>query len=177
VKKSNQTFLWGFIIAVVAVVLLGFNTFKGFLIGSGPNVTTRALAMSCTTDMATRFHIHLYLAIRINGVPQEIPENIGVSLTCMHPIHTHGSIGEIHVESPEQRDFTLGDFFAVWGKTFSKDQILDSFLVRLSSNADATHEIIMTIDGAPNQDFERLILRDKQQIVIEYRKVAGTVSR
>lgn len=40
-----------------------------------------------------------------------------------NPIHTHDDTGIIHIESPVKRDFTLADFFAVWNKPFSKDQI------------------------------------------------------
>ena len=149
---------------VVAFVLLGFKDIKQFFgFGSGASLrSTREIAMSCTLDMYTQFHIHPQLKIIINGKEEIIPPNIGVSLTCMHPLHTHDAVGTIHIESPEQRDFTLGDFFAVWDKKFSKEQILDYVV-------DAQHEIVATVDGKPNQDFENLILKDKQQIVIEYR--------
>ena len=81
----------------------------------------------------------------------------------MHPLHTHDTTGTIHVESPEERDLTLGDFFAVWdNKPFSKDETL-------GNRADATHEIVMTVDGTKSDEYEKLVLRDKQEIVIEYR--------
>ncbi len=117
--------------------------------------------MLCTTDMATQFHIHPYLKIFINGQPQEIPADIGITNGCMHPLHTHDISGKIHVESPEKRDFTLSDFFAVWYKTFTKDQILDS-------NVDATHAIRETINGNQTQDYENTVLRDGDQIIIYY---------
>ncbi len=162
-KKSKKTFVIGTLIVIAAVVLLGYRTFLGIISGSGSG-TTREIAMSCTLDMYTQFHIHPHLRIMINGAEQTIPANTGISLSCMHPLHTHDTSGTIHVESPEQRDFTLGDFFAVWGKTFSKDQILDSVI-------DASHEIVMTVGGAPSDAYENLVFKDKQEIVIEYREM------
>lgn len=123
--------------------------------------TNREIALLCTTDMATVFHIHPVLSIVINGQNQTIPANIGILPTCMHSIHTHDATGTLHVESPEQRDFTLSDFFAVWDKTFSKDQILDA-------KTDATHEITVTVNGARVDTYENTVLRDKDQIVISY---------
>src|SRR5581483_12030445 len=36
-------------------------------------------------------------------------------------LHTHEPDGIIHVESPVNRKFTLGEFFDVWGLRFTKD--------------------------------------------------------
>lgn len=115
--------------------------------------TNRQVALSCTTDMATQFHIHPHLEIIINGTQQEIPANIGISFSCMHPLHTHDTTGTLHVESPTKRDFTLGDFFAVWKKPFNRDQI--------------TQE---TVNGKETEDFENIVLHDRDQIVITYGK-------
>ncbi len=144
----------------LTVVVIGLIVFLGARY-SGPSKTNREVALSCTTDMATRFHIHPSLEIRINGEKQVIPTNIGVDANCMNALHTHGTSGEIHVESPQKRDFTLSDFFAVWGKTYSKDQILDS-------KADEKYIIRETVNGQEVGDYENTILHDKDKIVIFY---------
>ena len=123
--------------------------------------TNRDVALLCTTDMATQFHVHPTLKIVINGIEQTIPANIGIQPTCMNSLHTHDTSGTIHVEAPEQRDFTLADFFAVWKEPFSKDQILDS-------KVDAQHLIRETVNGVEVQDRENTILHDKDQIAIYY---------
>ncbi len=79
----------------------------------------------------------------------------------MHPIHTHDASGKIHIESPEPRDFTLGDFFAVWGKTFSQSQILDSV-------ADASHTIDVTVSGSKVDTYQNTVMHDNDQIVVSY---------
>lgn len=111
--------------------------------------------------MFTTFHIHPHLQIIINGQQQDIPANIGITLACMHPIHTHDASGTLHVESPEPKDFTLADFFAVWGKTFTQNQIFDSAI-------DSSHIIKVTVNGSPVDTYENTVLRDKDQIVVSY---------
>lgn len=123
--------------------------------------TNREIVQMCTTEMATKFHIHPHLEIIINGQKQEISANIGVKPWCMNAIHTHDSTGRIHVESPVQRDFTLDDFFYVWGKSFNKDQILDY-------KADDSHKIRQTINGSESQDYENTVLKDEEKIMIYY---------
>ncbi|MCX6787993.1 MAG: hypothetical protein NT108_02400 [Candidatus Kaiserbacteria bacterium] len=123
--------------------------------------TNREIALACTSDMATQFHIHPHLEILINGEQQSIPANIGVKPACMNALHTHDASGTLHVESPEKRDFTLGDFFAVWGQTFSKDQVLQSMIGE-------THHIRVTVNGVEVDTYENTILHDKDRIVISY---------
>jgi hypothetical protein len=123
--------------------------------------SNREVALACTTDMATRFHIHSYLEIVINGEKQIISTGIGVSPTCMNALHTHDTSGQIHIESPQKRDFTLADFFAVWNKTYNKDQLLDN-------KADGQYIIRETVNGQEVQDYENTVLRDDDKIVIFY---------
>lgn len=126
--------------------------------------TTREVALACDKEMAGGFHIHPILEIVVNGEPVPVPQNIGVRETCMTVLHTHTPDGLIHVESPEKRDFTLADFFAVWERPFTKDEIL-------SYKTDATHRIVVTVDGVEVDTFENTVLRDAERIVIRYEAI------
>ena len=42
---------------------------------------------------------------------------------CFYWLHTHAADGIIHIESPVQRTFTLGDFFDEWGQPLGPDQV------------------------------------------------------
>ncbi len=128
--------------------------------------TNREVALACTTDMATQYHIHPILRIIVNGNEQLVPADIGVRSTCMNALHTHDMVGTIHVESPEQRDFTLGDFFAVWEQPFSKDKLL-------SYVADENRHIRVTVNGKEVDTYENTLLKDGDQIVISYESLAG----
>ena len=157
--KKIPTSWW--IIGIVIVI-------TGLLVWGNVNVrnerssrTNREVALLCTTDMATQFHIHPILKIIANGQEKAIPANLGIQPTCMTSLHTHDSTGVIHVESPEKRDFTLSDFFAVWKQPFNKDQIL-------SYTADVSHQIRVTVNGQTVDTYENTILRDKDQIAIKY---------
>ncbi len=123
--------------------------------------SSRDLALTCLPQEQLVMHIHPELKIMINGQQREVPSNIGVQPTCIHFLHTHDATGKIHVESPVQKDYHLSDFFAVWDQPFSADQILDS-------KVDATHRIRMTVNGQDNTEYGDLVLRDGDQIVINY---------
>lgn len=147
--------------AIICVALLLI------VLGNQPKTTERTpreVALTCTTDMATEFHIHPNLEIFINGEKQLIPVNVGITPNCMYALHTHTPDGVIHVESPEKKDFTLSDFFAVWDKPFSRTQILDHV-------ADETHRIRMTVNGEEVDTYESTLLRDLDKIVIYYEPI------
>ena len=156
-QKSFSAVWWigGFI--VVAIGLIIFLAVKY----PGPSKSNREVALACTTDKATRFHIHPNLEIVINGERRVIPTNIGINGNCMNAFHTHDTSGQIHVESPQKRDFTLSDFFAIWNESYSKDQILDF-------KVDDQHIIRETVNGQEGEDYENTVLRDKDKIVISY---------
>lgn len=124
-------------------------------------LSTRELATLCDREMAGGFHIHPTLQIIAHGENVEVPTNIGVGPTCMTVLHTHSSDGLIHVESPEQRDFTLGDFFAVWQQPFSKDEVL-------TYKTDVSSRIRVTVNGTEVGTYENTVLKEGDKIVIYY---------
>jgi hypothetical protein len=111
-------------------------------------------------------HIHPHLTILINGQEQDVPAGIGLTMVGSQPIHTHDFSGTLHVESPIDYTYTLGDFFTIWGQTVNSQQIL-------SYHADATHVLTMTVNGQPSLAFGDLVLHDGDQIVISLNTVAA----
>jgi hypothetical protein len=95
--------------------------------------------ISCDALESTVVHVHVHLAIFVDGEEQEVPFGVGigqpwqVSSTargpfvtdglCFYWIHTHTGDGVIHIESPVRRRFTLGDFFAIWQVPLSATQV------------------------------------------------------
>lgn len=80
------------------------------------------------------FHYHAHLNIIINGLSYLVPAGIGIKPPeCIYWLHTHDISGIIHIESPENKSFSLGQFFDVWGKKFNNSQIFD-FKVNESEN-------------------------------------------
>lgn len=80
--------------------------------------------ISCDAQEGSRIHIHQHLVILDRGTPVAIPADVGqpAGKRCIYWVHTHTPDGIIHIEAPQDRTFTLGDFFAVWGQPLSKTQ-------------------------------------------------------
>jgi hypothetical protein len=88
--------------------------------------------ISCKPLEQLAFHIHAHLTVFVAGAPRQIPYGIGIAPpvqaentphgpfaaggACFSWLHTHAADGIIHIESPAQRVYTLGDFFDVWGR-------------------------------------------------------------
>ena len=61
-------------------------------------------------------HIHQHLDIYVNGKHETVPAQIGIyDGQFLTELHTHDATGVMHVESPKKREFSLGEFFGVWG--------------------------------------------------------------
>ena len=121
-------------------------------------------------------HWHPKLKIIIKGEEQFIPPNIGISIgnnidnhisgMRMSPTHTHESDGTIHLENnrPWQKPetLTLGYFFKVWGRNFNSSCIFEY----CNSNYGT---LTMTVNDKPNFEFEKYMVHDKDEIIIEYK--------
>jgi hypothetical protein len=69
-------------------------------------------------------HIHQHLDIFVNGKHITVPALIGIyDGQYITELHTHDTSGVMHVESPNKRAFTLGQFFGVWGVRLDKNCI------------------------------------------------------
>ncbi len=116
------------------------------------------------TAEGTVLHIHEHIDIWIDGQQLVVPADIGIDQTngILSPLHTHDTTGVIHVESPTVRDFTLGDFFDVWGLTFNS-QCLGTYC------ANGNQQLTVYVDG--NQvkgDPRAVVLQPHQEIVVAY---------
>jgi hypothetical protein len=62
-------------------------------------------------------HHHADVQIFVHGQPEPIPVSVGIDENSGYiaSIHTHTGDGVVHVESSTRADFTLQQFFDVWG--------------------------------------------------------------
>lgn len=92
----------------------------------------------CGATEQLAYHIHAHLAVFVNGVERSLPAGIGIPGStqqqtgqgpvaaggqCIYWLHTHTADGIIHVESPTQRVYTLGNFFDEWGQPLTPTQV------------------------------------------------------
>lgn len=76
----------------------------------------------CESSEQFILHVHAHLRVFVDGSERSIPSEIGITHgKCLSWLHTHDTSGIIHVESPVQQSFTLGQFFDVWGQPLNSN--------------------------------------------------------
>jgi hypothetical protein len=112
-----------------------------FVLGTttGEAVGRTVDGIKCESTEQVLFHIHAHLAVFVNGRPGTIPQGIGIAPprseeqttegpfvlggSCFYWLHSHTADGVIHIESPLQRTFTLGNYFDVWNQPLSATRV------------------------------------------------------
>jgi hypothetical protein len=145
---------------------------------SGPN-TQPVANIKCEAGEQAAVHYHAHLTILYKGTPVTVPHGVGIpggkldpnsqtpyvsTGTCFYWLHTHDDTGVIHIEAPQgsaNRQFTLGNFFAVWGQPLSTGKVAT---LKVGSG----EQMKVWVDGKPySGDPSKIALKSHQQIVIE----------
>ncbi len=92
-------------------------------------------------DQVVAYHIHVHLAIYVNGDQRRLPAGIGITpprlaehfpsglfydvgpSDCLYWLHVHTADDVIHVEAPAKAVFVLGQFFDIWRQPLGPDQV------------------------------------------------------
>ena len=92
-----------------------------------------------------------------------MPANIGIDPSVgIAVLHTHDDTGVIHVESPVERDFPLGNFFDVWGVRLS-DTCIGGYC------NDDIRTLRVYVDGKPaTVDVRDVVLTEHKEIAMAY---------
>ena len=92
----------------------------------------------CDASEHVAYHVHTHLAVYANGRLRPLPAGIGIvtplaqqttdgpfytATRCYYWLHVHAQDGIIHIESPDVRTYTLGEFFAIWQQPLSATQV------------------------------------------------------
>jgi hypothetical protein len=118
---------------------------EGIPIANGPvlapaGTSTRTVdGIHCGATEQLAYHVHAHLVIFDRGKARQVPSGIGigppreaqqtpygafvVAGSCFHWLHTHAADGIIHIESPTEKLYTLGNFFDVWGQPLGPDRV------------------------------------------------------
>ena len=124
----------------------------------------RAIGLAPLTREGQAVHIHQHLDIYADGRHVAVPAQIGIASSegFISDLHTHDATGITHVEAPEVRSFSLGQFFAVWGVR------LDAKCIG-SLCAAAGKQLKLWVDGEPVAgDPTRIVLGEHQEIVLAF---------
>src|ERR1700761_2624459 len=120
--------------------------------------------VDCNPTEGVAEHVHSQLLLYDRGKRLTVPASIGMSETagCLYWIHTHDSNGYIHIEAPVIKDYTLGQFFDIWGRELSWTH---------AAGLKAPHgaRLSIWIDGKSwhGGDPRSIVLRDHETIVIQ----------
>jgi hypothetical protein len=109
-------------------------------------------------------HNHDLLQIFDHGKPVQVPANIGIDEQAgyLTSLHTHDATGIIHVESPTQRSFDLGDLFDVWGV-----RLTPTCIGGLCDSGE--NQLRAYVDGKPWSGDPRAIpLKQHEDVVLTY---------
>ena len=106
--------------------------------GESGSTSSTIDGIQCQAAEQVLFHIHAHLTIFVNGAPRRIPYGVGIDRaqvsptpvgpyvgagSCFYWLHTHADDGIMHIESPIQRTYTLGNFFDVWGQRLTSTRV------------------------------------------------------
>ena len=151
-----KKYVWIGVVVSVIAVLLGWGKISGT---TKPIAFWNGTSIQCLSNGHTNLamHIHQTFSIKVDGVAEEIPANIGISANCMSEVHTHDATGKIHIEAVTgSKQFTLKDFFTVWGKSMERPGYIASLVVN-----GAQHPEMGDLVFADNQDIALLYVSDK----------------
>ena len=114
----------------------------GAEVGSASTTQTGSVhGITCGPTEQLAYHIHAHLLVYADGSPRALPGGIGIPGSqvqqssqgpvaaggqCIYWLHTHAPDGVIHIESPTQRIYTLGEFFDEWHQPLSATQVADA---------------------------------------------------
>jgi hypothetical protein len=115
-----------------------------------------------------KFHIHVLLHIYVNGLLSNLPADIGLDPAkgLESSMHTHDRTGIIHMEAPHPYNYTLGDFFSVWGVKLGPAQVGG-----LKGYGD--DHLHFYLNGAPLSNPAALVLHKDDSVVIGYGPPSG----
>jgi hypothetical protein len=119
--------------------------FEGVPLEVGPQLapasttgTETVDGIRCGSTEQLVYHIHAHFAVFVNDRLYALPAGIGIPGSqaenttegpvaaggqCIYWLHTHTNDGIIHVESPTQRIYTLGNFFDEWHQPLTSTQV------------------------------------------------------
>ena len=129
---------------------------------NGEKSAARATALGLPPE-GTTLHEHAHLQIFIHGKEEPVPANIGISdAGAIQSLHTHSDPGVVHIESSESREFTLGEFFGVWGVRFTPS-CLGAYC-----NSDTDHLQVFVNGEEVTDSLQDVQLDDRTVIVVTY---------
>ncbi|OLC85102.1 MAG: hypothetical protein AUJ08_03210 [Thaumarchaeota archaeon 13_1_40CM_3_50_5] len=163
-KKKYMMIIIPIIIAVAAAGTAGAVLYQ-------PAPVMAISGVECHRAEQLNYHVHSHLDVFVDGQKQEIPASIGIlsSPSCLYWLHTHDTAGLVHIEAPQSKEFTLGQFLDIWNQTRDSSGLLSSV-----SNKNAT----AYVNGEPYRgDYRGVQLKSLEEIVLAFGKPPADIPK
>lgn len=180
-KSSSLPYIAGGVIILAVIAALGYAVVRG---NQKPTATPTPQALAaaidgvqCNSTEMLVYHIHQHLAMFDNGKSVTLPSSIGMpggeqNAACYYWIHVHAAYpGILHVESPIQKTFTLGQFFDVWKAT--KDDAIpssDAYVLKLQQAAAQGNVTVFVGSKRWTRGYRSVPLLSHESITVEIGK-------
>jgi len=130
------------------------------------------LDLLAAENLTLHYHAHLDIVLDGRAVPVPVPARLGISVTDaagnIAALHTHDTSGVLHVESPTNAQFTLGQLFTEWDLRLGPGQIG-------SYRDQPGTRVQVYVNGRPfTANPTRLVLQPHQEIAVVISSTAAT---
>ncbi len=167
-------------VLIVIVVGAGWIYLPGLFQSGTGNANCASFPFPSIANQDLAEHLHARLLIYVNGQQVIIPANVGEgdSGPCTQPLHVHsGDPGTdvIHIESPQLRSYTLGDYFKIWAATpgiGGPTPVVFNQIQIFSYTVGNGYELRMYVNGQQSSVYDSLVLQSRMVIVIVYGNAA-----
>ncbi len=205
-RQKEKGLPWGYIIpAMIIIIVVVGAVYVEARNGVTTTSTEYLLApagqlnypFTCLGSESLYLHIHPWLRIVIDGHNVTIPGAIGIknavpagqgsfgetygggSNSCFEPVHTHDFSGIIHIESPTNTNYTIGNFFNIWAESYAyalvngtiQRPIVFNSTDILGYTTNSTYHLILLVDGQQSTAYGSLVLN-----TLDYCSAADTAS-
>lgn len=158
-KRNNKFIAIGIVAAIIAAIVVVVDKLDNSTVDT--SIATID-GIPCETQEYSTYHVHAHLDVFVNGQRLTIPAGVGIhDNQCLYWLHTHNTDGIMHIESPKERQFTLGEFVDIWKATSpslppNEDPIIfvngTPVTTKLQDTPLNAHdEIVLAYGGAPPQ--------------------------
>jgi hypothetical protein len=170
INKTKIIVVAGIIAALITGTGVYYLLISQKSFASSPSID----GIQCNTMEHFTLHIHTHLDIFINGKPFTVPSQIGIKpqARCLYWLHTHDNSGVIHIESPQKKEFTLGQFFDIWNEKFSNSQILN---YTVSGNSNSVLSVYVNGHKVTDMNYRDVKLNAHDEISIVYSNPPSTI--
>ena len=154
-------------VLLAVTALLSFSTIitlhgKNDVFAQYPDID----GIKCDKTEHFNFHYHAHLSIFVNGSSYLVPGGIGIEPPdCIYWLHTHDDSGIIHIESPQNNTFNLGQFFDIWGQKLSNTQLFE-----FSTGNSTDRDLTVYLNGTAVKQglFREIPIYNHEDIIVKF---------